>query len=153
MEEETARLGPDAPFPGETAFRLYDTFGFPLDLTEDVLRGQGRRVAVEGFDAAMARQREEARRSWVGSGEAATEAVWLGLREDLGATEFLGYETENAEGVVLAILRDGVRVGEAVRRRRARGDRQPDAVLRRIGRPDRRYRRHVFGVGRRAGGA
>ena len=114
LEEETARLGPDAPFPGETAFRLYDTFGFPLDLTEDVLRGQGRRVAVEGFDAAMAHQREEARRSWVGSGEAATEAVWLGLRQDLGATEFLGYETENAAGVVLAILRDGVRVGEAV---------------------------------------
>ena len=114
LEEETARLGPDAPFPGETAFRLYDTFGFPLDLTEDVLRGQGRRVAVEGFDAAMAHQREEARRSWVGSGEAATEAVWLGLRQDLGATEFLGYETENAAGVVRAILRDGVRVGEAV---------------------------------------
>ncbi len=114
LEEETARLGPDAPFPGETAFRLYDTFGFPLDLTEDVLRGQGRRVAVEGFDAAMAHQREEARRSWVGSGEAATEAVWLGLRQDLGATEFLGYETENAAGVVLAILHDGVRVGEAV---------------------------------------
>ena len=114
LEEETARLGPDAPFPGETAFRLYDTFGFPLDLTEDVLRGQGRRVAVEGFDAAMAHQREEARRSWVGSGEAATEAVWLGLRQDLGATEFLGYETENAAGVVLAILRDGARVGEAV---------------------------------------
>ncbi len=114
LEEETARLSPDAPFPGETAFRLYDTFGFPLDLTEDVLRGQGRRVAVEGFDAAMAHQREEARRSWVGSGEAATEAVWLGLRQDLGATEFLGYETENAAGVVRAILRDGARVGEAV---------------------------------------
>ena len=113
LEEETARLGPGEPFPGETAFKLYDTYGFPLDLTEDVLRGQGRRVAVDGFEAAMARQRAEARRSWVGSGEAATEAVWLGLREDLGATEFLGYETETAEGVVLAILRDGKRVGEA----------------------------------------
>jgi alanyl-tRNA synthetase len=113
LEEETARLGPGEPFPGETAFRLYDTYGFPLDLTEDVLRGQGRRVAIEGFEKAMSHQREEARRSWVGSGEAATETVWLGLRQDVGATEFLGYETEAAEAVVLAILRDGVRVGEA----------------------------------------
>src|SRR5467141_3967530 len=107
LEEETARLGPADPLPGEIAFRLYDTYGFPLDLTEDVLRGQGRRVAIEGFEKAMARQREEARKSWIGSGEAATEAVWLGLREEVGATEFLGYETETAEGVVLAIMRDG----------------------------------------------
>ncbi|HUC11253.1 MAG TPA: alanine--tRNA ligase [Stellaceae bacterium] len=113
LEEETARLGPNQPFPGETAFRLYDTYGFPLDLTEDVLRVQGRKVALEGFEAAMARQREEARRNWVGSGEAATEAVWFALREEIGATEFLGYETETAEGVVLAILRDGARVAEA----------------------------------------
>ena len=113
LEEETARLGRAEPFPGETAFRLYDTFGFPLDLTEDVLRAQGRKVAVEGFEAAMARQRAEARKSWVGSGEAATEAVWFGLREETGATEFLGYETETAEGVVLAILRDRARVPEA----------------------------------------
>ncbi len=113
LEEETARLGQDEPFPGETAFRLYDTYGFPLDLTEDVLRAQGRKVAVEGFEAAMAHQREEARKSWVGSGEAATEAVWFALREEIEATEFLGYETETAEGVVLAIVRDGVRVAEA----------------------------------------
>jgi alanyl-tRNA synthetase len=112
LEEETARLGPGEPVPGETAFRLYDTYGFPLDLTEDVLRGQGRRVTTEGFEAAMARQRAEARRSWVGSGEAATETVWFALREDVGASEFLGYETETAEGVVLAMLRDGVRVSE-----------------------------------------
>jgi alanyl-tRNA synthetase len=114
LEEETARLGPGEPVSGETAFRLYDTFGFPLDLTEDVLRGQGRRVAIAGFEAAMARQREEARRSWVGSGEAATEAVWFGLRQEVGPTEFLGYETEAAEGVALAILRDGARIGAAV---------------------------------------
>jgi alanyl-tRNA synthetase len=113
LEEETARLGPGAALPGEVAFRLYDTFGFPLDLTEDVLRGQGRRVAVEGFAAAMQRQREEARKSWVGSGEAATEALWFALREEVGATEFLGYETETAEGVVLAIVRNGERVNEA----------------------------------------
>jgi alanyl-tRNA synthetase len=113
LEEETARLGPASPLPGEIAFRLYDTYGFPLDLTEDVLRGQGRRVAIEGFEKAMARQREEARKSWIGSGEAATEAVWLGLREEVGATEFLGYETQTAEGVVLAIVRGNERVAEA----------------------------------------
>jgi alanyl-tRNA synthetase len=113
LEEETDRLGPGEALPGEIAFRLYDTYGFPLDLTQDVLRGQGRAVAVEGFEKAMARQREEARKSWIGSGEAATEAVWFTLRDELGATEFLGYETENAEGVVLAIVRDGKRVAEA----------------------------------------
>ena len=135
LEEETARLGPGEDLPGEIAFRLYDTYGFPLDLTEDVLRGQGRKVAVEGFERAMARQREEARKSWVGSGEAATEAVWFALREELGATEFLGYETESAEGVVLAIMRDGARVAEAAARRRRCGNRQPDAVLCGVGRP------------------
>jgi len=113
LEDETAELGPGEALSGEVAFRLYDTYGFPLDLTEDVLRGHGRKVAVEGFDAAMARQREEARKSWVGSGEAATEAVWFALREEVGATEFLGYETEMAEGVVLAMLRGGERVAEA----------------------------------------
>src|SRR6266446_4194746 len=113
LEEEMARLGPGDALPGEIAFRLYDTYGFPLDLTEDVLRGQGRKVAAEGFERAMARQREEARKSWIGSGEAAVEAFWLGLREEIGATEFLGYETENAEGIVLAILRNGERVAEA----------------------------------------
>jgi alanyl-tRNA synthetase len=114
LEEETARLGPSEALSGEIAFRLYDTYGFPLDLTEDVLRGQGRKVAVEGFERAMAHQRAEARKSWIGSGEAATEAVWFALREQLGATEFLGYETESAEGVVLAIMRNGVRIAEAV---------------------------------------
>jgi alanyl-tRNA synthetase len=113
LDEEAARLGPNDDLPGEIAFRLYDTYGFPLDLTQDVLRGRGRKVAVEGFDAAMAKQRDEARRSWIGSGEAATEAVWFGLREETGATEFLGYETESAEGVVLAMMRNGERVGEA----------------------------------------
>jgi alanyl-tRNA synthetase len=113
LEEETARLGPGEALSGEIAFRLYDTYGFPLDLTEDVLRGQGRKVAIEGFEGAMARQREEARKSWIGSGEAATEAVWFALRDQLGATEFLGYETESAEGVVLAIMRNGAHIAEA----------------------------------------
>ena len=113
LEDEKARLGPGEALSGEVAFRLYDTYGFPLDLTEDVLRAEGRKVAVEGFEAAMARQREEARKSWIGSGEATTEAVWFALREEVGATEFLGYETESAEGVVLAMMRNGERVGEA----------------------------------------
>jgi alanyl-tRNA synthetase len=113
LEDEVARLAPGDALPGEVAFRLYDTYGFPLDLTEDVLRGQGRAVAVQGFDTAMARQREEARKSWVGSGEAATEAVWFALREEVGPTEFLGYETETAEGIVLAIMRGAERVAEA----------------------------------------
>ncbi|HXO01397.1 MAG TPA: alanine--tRNA ligase, partial [Stellaceae bacterium] len=113
LDEEEDRLSPGQDFPGEIAFRLYDTFGFPLDLTEDVLRGRGRKVEVAGFDAAMARQREEARKSWVGSGEAATGAQWFALREELGPTEFLGYETETAEGVVLGILRGGERVAAA----------------------------------------
>ena len=113
LDEETARLGPGQPFPGEVAFRLYDTYGFPLDLTEDVLRGRGRNVAVAGFDAAMERQRQEARRSWVGSGDAVTEVAWFGLREEVGATEFLGYETESAAGIVLAVLDGDQRVAEA----------------------------------------
>ncbi|HWB47719.1 MAG TPA: alanine--tRNA ligase, partial [Stellaceae bacterium] len=113
LDEEEAKLRSGQDFPGEVAFRLYDTYGFPLDLTEDVLRGRGRKVAIDGFDAAMERQRAEARRSWVGSGEAATGAAWFALREELGATEFLGYETENAEGVVLALLKGGGRVDEA----------------------------------------
>jgi alanyl-tRNA synthetase len=108
LEEETARLAPGEALPGEVAFRLYDTYGFPLDLTQDVLRAQDRIVAVDGFSAAMARQREEARKSWIGSGEAATEAVWFGLREEVGATEFLGYETESAEAIVLAMLRNSL---------------------------------------------
>ncbi|MBV9554441.1 MAG: alanine--tRNA ligase, partial [Alphaproteobacteria bacterium] len=113
LDEEEAKLGAGQDFPGEIAFRLYDTYGFPLDLTEDVLRVRNRRVAHAGFDAAMARQREEARKSWVGSGEAATGASWLALREELGPTEFLGYETETAAGIVLALLKGGERVAVA----------------------------------------
>src|SRR5215469_469795 len=127
LEDETARLGAGEALPGEIAFRLYDTYGFPLDLTEDVLRGEGRRVAVEGFTAAMARQREEARKSWVGSGEAATEAVWFALREEVGDTgvifssnggELAVQDTVKKAGdlhVHLGILTHGsLRVGEAV---------------------------------------
>ncbi|HXY99758.1 MAG TPA: alanine--tRNA ligase [Stellaceae bacterium] len=113
LEEETAKLGTGEALPGDVAFKLYDTYGFPLDLTQDVLRAQGRGVAVEGFNAAMERQREEARKHWVGSGEAATEQVWLDLREELGATEFLGYDTPVAEGRIAAIVVDGKPAAEA----------------------------------------
>ena len=152
LEDESARLRPGQSLSGETAFRLYDTFGFPLDLTEDVLRTQGRQVAVAGFEAAMARQRAEARRSWVGSGEAATEAVWFALREETGATEFLGYETETAEGVVLAILRDGARVTEAVAGDEVAVVLNQTPFYAEFGRPGRRHRQRLYGRRRRARG-
>ena len=99
---------------GETAFKLYDTYGFPLDLTQDALRQRGISVNLDGFNDAMERQKAEARKSWAGSGEAATEAVWFQLRERLGATDFLGYSTETAEGVVAALVREGKEISEAV---------------------------------------
>jgi alanyl-tRNA synthetase len=110
LDEETRRLGKGDSLKGEIAFTLYDTYGFPLDLTQDALRPRGIGVDTSAFDAAMERQREKARASWSGSGEAATEAVWFGLRETLGGTEFLGYETETAEGVVAALVKDGKQV-------------------------------------------
>ena len=110
LEEETRPLPPGGELSGETAFKLYDTFGFPLDLTQDALRARGLSVDVDGFNAAMERQRAEARRAWAGSGEAATETVWYALRERVGATDFLGYETETAEGVIQAIVKDGAEV-------------------------------------------
>jgi alanyl-tRNA synthetase len=110
LAEETEKLGAAEPLAGEVAFRLYDTYGFPLDLTQDVLRGEGRAVELDGFEAAMERQRAEARKNWAGSGEAATEKLWFELRERHGATEFLGYGAERAEGTVLALVRDGATV-------------------------------------------
>ncbi|MGQ4827652.1 alanine--tRNA ligase-related protein, partial [Enterococcus faecalis] len=86
---------------------LYDTFGFPLDLTEDALRARGITVDQTGFTAAMDEQKRKARAAWKGSGDAATEAVWFELREKLGATDFLGYDTETAEGVVGALVKGG----------------------------------------------
>jgi alanyl-tRNA synthetase len=110
LDEETRALTSGASLKGETAFTLYDTYGFPLDLTQDALKPRGIAVDLEGFNAAMERQRETARASWAGSGEAATEAVWFGLREKVGPTEFLGYDTERAEGVVKALIKDGTPV-------------------------------------------
>ncbi len=113
LGDEMAHLGDDAALPGAVAFKLYDTFGFPLDLTQDALREQGREVDTAGFNAAMAEQRARARAAWSGSGEAATETVWFELKERLGATEFLGYSAEQAEATVTALIVDGQPVDEA----------------------------------------
>jgi alanyl-tRNA synthetase len=110
LDEKSAGLKKGAMFDGETAFTLYDTYGFPLDLTQDALRTRGISVDLASFEDAMERQRAKARASWAGSGEAAQETVWFGLREKIGATEFLGYETESAEGVVAALVKDGKEV-------------------------------------------
>jgi alanyl-tRNA synthetase len=120
LEEATQGMSRGDKLSGETAFRLYDTYGFPLDLTEDALRARGISVDTEGFNAAMARQRAEARKAWAGSGETGTDALWFALKDDIGATEFLGYDAEEAEGTIVALLKDGVRVerasaGETVR--------------------------------------
>jgi len=110
LDEESKALKSGDMFDGETAFTLYDTFGFPLDLTQDALRGRGISVDLASFTDAMERQRAKARASWAGSGEAATETLWFTLRDKVGATEFLGYETEDAEGIVVALVRDGQEV-------------------------------------------
>jgi alanyl-tRNA synthetase len=113
LDQETENLGPGGVLDGEVAFRLYDTFGFPLDLTQDVLRARDISVDTSRFDAAMDRQRAEARAAWAGSGEAADDAVWFDLHDKLGATEFLGYSVTEAEGQVLAIVQDGQSVERA----------------------------------------
>src|SRR5919112_2250908 len=112
LDEETRALDKGQNLSGDTAFTLYDTYGFPLDLTQDALKSRGIGVDTEAFDAAMQRQREKARAAWSGSGEAATETVWFSVRERTGATEFLGYDTETAEGMALALLKDGREVQE-----------------------------------------
>ncbi|HME27706.1 MAG TPA: alanine--tRNA ligase [Acetobacteraceae bacterium] len=113
LGDETERLGDRQPLPGAVAFRLYDTFGFPLDLTQDALREQGREVDLAGFEAAMEEQRARARAAWVGSGEAATERVWFELKEKVGASEFLGYSTETAEAEIVALVVNGAPVSSA----------------------------------------
>jgi alanyl-tRNA synthetase len=113
LNEASADLKKGDMLEGETAFKLYDTYGFPLDLTQDALRNRGIGVNLDGFNAAMERQRAEARSNWAGSGDQATESVWFSIREKHGVTEFLGYEAEKAEGVVLALVADGAEVDEA----------------------------------------
>ncbi|MGC1778534.1 MAG: alanine--tRNA ligase, partial [Xanthobacteraceae bacterium] len=110
LEEKSAGLKKGDMLDGETAFLLADTYGFPLDLTQDALRSRGIGIDIAGFTDALDEQRKKARASWAGSGEAADEAVWFSIRENLGPTEFLGYETESAEGVVSALVRDGKEV-------------------------------------------
>ena len=110
LDEASKTLKKGDMFDGVTAFTLYDTYGFPLDLTQDALRPRGIGVDIAAFTDAMEEQRKKARASWAGSGEAADEAVWFGIREKVGGTEFLGYETESAEGVVSALVRDGKEV-------------------------------------------
>jgi alanyl-tRNA synthetase len=112
LEEASKSLKQGDMFDGVTAFTLYDTYGFPLDLTQDALKSRGIGVDIAAFTDALEEQKRKARASWAGSGEAATEAIWFPLREKLGATEFLGYDTESAEGVVTALIRDGKEVTE-----------------------------------------
>ncbi|EJB02454.1 alanine--tRNA ligase [Rhizobium leguminosarum bv. trifolii WSM597] len=112
LSDATTDLGKGDMLDGETAFKLYDTYGFPLDLTQDALRAREIGVDISGFTDAMQRQKAEARSHWAGSGEKATETIWFELREKHGATEFLGYDTETAEGVVQAIVREGAAAEE-----------------------------------------
>ncbi len=113
LADATADLATGDELAGETAFRLYDTFGFPLDLTQDALRQRGIGVDTDGFKTAMERQKAEARANWSGSGDAATETIWFALREELGPTEFLGYDAEKAEAVVTALVANGARIEKA----------------------------------------
>jgi len=110
LDAELADLPEGAALPGEAAFKLYDTYGFPLDLTQDALREKSREVDTDGFDAAMAEQKAKARAAWSGSGETADATIWFDIAEDKGTTEFLGYDTEKAEGQIVAIVADGARV-------------------------------------------
>ena len=112
LDDATKSMPRGAMLPGETAFKLYDTYGFPFDLTEDALKARGIGVDTKGFAAAMERQRAEARKSWAGSGEAATETLWFELKEEVGATEFLGYDAEASSGEIVALVKDGKRVSE-----------------------------------------
>ncbi|WP_412506254.1 alanine--tRNA ligase [Roseovarius sp. SYSU LYC5161] len=119
LAEETSDMEAGQALAGQTAFKLYDTYGFPLDLTQDALRDRGIGVDTEGFDTAMAEQKAKARAAWAGSGEAADAAVWFDIADDHGATDFLGYDTEKAEGQIVAIVRgsdraDAAKAGDTV---------------------------------------
>ncbi len=113
LDEATSSLGLGATLAGDVAFKLHDTYGFPLDLTQDALKARGISVDTAGFETAMQKQRAEARAAWAGSGEATTDAQWFAVRDEVGATEFLGYDTEEAEGSIRSIIREGERVENA----------------------------------------
>ena len=110
LNEEISKI--DKFLPGEVAFKLYDTYGFPLDLTEDILRNKSMSIDTEKFQSLMKESRELAKKNWKGSGDAAVEDVWFGIKDKLGATEFLGYETNQAEGAVLSLLKDNKEVDQ-----------------------------------------
>jgi alanyl-tRNA synthetase len=110
LDEESSKLKKGDTLSGDVAFKLHDTYGFPLDLTQDALRAREILVDTAAFETAMDKQRSDARASWSGSGDAATETVWFAVRERAGASEFLGYDTETAEGVVTAVVKDGKEV-------------------------------------------
>ena len=112
LDEESAGLKEGDVFNGETAFKLYDTYGFPLDLTQDALKNRGISVDTKAFDAAMEQQKAEARKNWAGSGDAGTEKVWFELQDKLGATEFLGYKTLKADCLITALVQNGELVEE-----------------------------------------
>ncbi|MEJ0063662.1 MAG: alanine--tRNA ligase [Alphaproteobacteria bacterium] len=114
LDEEIGKINnKNNELSGEVAFKLYDTYGFPLDLTQDVLRARDIKVDTSGFESAMAKQKAAAREAWAGSGETGTAKLWFDLKEETGATEFLGYSAEAAQGVIQAIIKDGERVKEA----------------------------------------
>ena len=112
LDEETAKLSGGAKFPGDVAFKLYDTYGFPLDLTQDALKAQNIEVDTDAFDSCMEEQKAKARAAWSGSGDAANEQIWFDILEEYGPTEFLGYEKVRAEGKIIALVKDGKRVNE-----------------------------------------
>jgi len=115
LDDEVQALPDGASLPGAAAFKLYDTFGFPLDLTQDALREKGRAVDTAGFDAAMAEQKAKARAAWSGSGEAADATIWFDIADSHGTTDFLGYDTEAAEGQIVAVVVDGAEAKSAAK--------------------------------------
>lgn len=117
LEEEQKALKPGQPLQGDIAFKLYDTYGFPLDLTQDILRGNHIALDLEGFERAMEAQKAEARKSWAGSGDTKDDTIWFDLAQQLPETEFLGYSTTTAQGQVLALVQDGQSVQKATRGR------------------------------------
>ncbi len=110
LEEEKSGLASGGTFSGNAAFKLYDTYGFPLDLTQDILRGENIAVDLDGFNAAMQEQKDRARAAWKGSGQSATSALWFDIKERVGATEFLGYSMDVAQGEITALVKDGAEV-------------------------------------------
>ncbi len=113
LDDELSNLEKNEKLPGKAAFKLYDTYGFPLDLTQDALREKGREVDTDGFDVSMAEQKAKARAAWSGSGDSANSTIWFDIVDEHGTSEFLGYDTEKAEGEILALVRDGEKIESA----------------------------------------